>query len=180
MKCTLFLPYYGFNDADSNLDDFYKDSDAYIQALNNYSMTETQMMETKSKQDDVQYAKCECTLYDSDNNEMTVDKLVSYYDSNKLIMLMVELDLDTEEEEFDSELNGWVNEHKRLDMADIMKTLDEGERFAIEPKRDVKLTFNNLANKETYCTLVNTMLFEKIDSVHYVFIVDKIIFTKNF
>lgn len=181
MNCFVFLEYFNYNDNKFNVNEFYNDSNSYIEALNKYaSIDSAELMKTNEKMEnfETQYAKCECILYDSENKPMTVDKFVGYYNSNEMAMFIIELKLDTEDEEFDSELNGWYQEHLNIDKK--APWLNGNDRFNIEPKRDVKVIFNNNANKETYCTLCNTSIIEKIDNEHYVIIVDKVIFTKNF
>lgn len=178
MKCNLYLETYN-DDIDSKFDigNYYKDSDAYIKALNSYAMQETDFMKIDTNNSNKKYTKCSCLLYDDNNEPMTIDKFVGYYNSDSMTMLVIELVMDSLEDEFDSEFNGWFNEHKSLEK--IKKITDE-ERFTLEPKMDVKLTFLNLANKETYCTLSNVSFIDKIDSNKYAILVDKIIFTKTF
>lgn len=178
MKCNIFLPYYNYNDDKFDVKDYFSDSQSYIDALNKYATQDSNFMAFTKKEDEVQYAKCECTLFDEDNEEMTIDKFVGYFNRDNSIMLILELNLENEDEEFDVELNGWVNEHEKLDK--FSSKIKEDERVLLEPKRDIKVVFNNLANKETYCTLVNSMLIDRIDKEHYVLIVDKVVFTKSF
>lgn len=178
MNSTLFLEYYNYNDDKFDVKDYFSDSNSYIEALQKYSTQESNFMNVSEKKNNtIQYAKCDCKLYDENNEDLTIDKLVGFYNTNEMIMLVVELKLDTEDEEFDSELNGWYNEHKELDK---IKNIEEDKRFLLEPKRDIKMIFNNLKNKETYCTLSNTTILEKMDNEHYIIIVDKVIFTKSF
>lgn len=178
MNCTLFLEYYNYNDDKFDVKDFYSNENSYVEMLQKYATSDSGFMDFNKKEDDVQYTKCECKLYDSDNNDMTIEKIVGYYNTTEMIMVIAELDLKTEEDEFDSELNGWVCEHERLEKKSSKLTPDE--RFMLEPKRDIKMIFKNLRNNDTYCTLQNTSILEKIDNEHYVLLVDKIIFTKKF
>lgn len=177
MTCNLFLPYYNYNDDKFDVKDFYNDNNSYIEALKKFSMQETEMMNFNKSEDEIQYSKCECNLYDENNNPLTIDQIVGYYNTSQMIMLVVELNMDTEEEEFDMELNNWFEEHNKLDK---IKNIDEDKRFLLEPKRDVKVIFKNLANKDTYCILTNTMILERLDTTHYAILVDSVVFTKEF
>ena len=177
MKCDLYIPYYGYDDKKFDMNDFYSDSNSYIDALRKYATQDSDEMQYDSSMNETKYAKCKCTLYDEDNNPMTLDKLLGYYGKNELIMMILEIDLSSAEEEFEGELNTWVNDHYRLDSK--FERCDN-DRFLVEPKRDLKIVFKNLKGNDTYCTLANTMMFEKGDAEHYFIIVDKVIFTKSF
>ena len=177
MKCVLYIPYYGYGDDKFDANGFYGDSNSYIEALRKYSMQDSTEMQYEAKDNEVKYTKCNCTLYDENNEPMTIDKFVGYYNTNELIMIGMEFDLSTMEDDFESELNSWYNDHKRLDDE---PNIDEDQRFLVEPKRDLKVVFKNLKDKDTYCTLSNVMMLEKVDNEHYFMIVNKVIFTKKF
>lgn len=177
MEGTIFLQYYNYNDDNFELKDYFKDSQSYIDALQNFATSDTNFMQVNKKEDEVQYAKCQCKIYDENNAPLDIDTFVSYYNTTEMIMFVLELNLDSEDEEFDMELKEWVENHERLDK---VPNLDEDKRFLLEPKRDLKFIFNNKENKETYALLSNTMIIEKLDIQHYVVVVDKVIFTRNF
>lgn len=177
MKCDLYIPYNSYDDNKFDMNYFYSDSNSYIEALRKYAMHDSEEMQYELEKSETKYAKCKCTLYDENNTPMTIDKLLGYYGKNELIMMILEIDLSSAEEEFEGELNGWVNDHYRLDLKFDSSSED---RCLLEPKRDLKVVFKNLKGNDTYCVLSNTMLLEKGDAEHYFIIVDKVIFTKSF
>ena len=177
MEGTIFLQYYNYNDDNFDVGEYFKDSQSYIDALNKFATSDSNFMQVNKNDDNIQYAQCHCKIYDEDNNLLDIDKFVSYYNSNEMVMLVLELELDSADEEFHVELKDWVESHERLDK---IPNLDEDKRFLVEPKRDLKFIFNNKSNKETYALLSNSMLIDRIDLQHYVIIVDKVIFTQTF
>lgn len=177
MKCMMYMPYYGYGEDNSNLENFYSDSNSYVEALRKYAMQDSPEMAYEHKKEDVKYTNSECNLYDSDNQPMTIDEIVGYYGKDEMIMMIAEFNLAAMNEDFESELNSWANDHERLDKE---TNIDQDERMLVEPKRDLKIVFKNLKGNDTYCTLSNAMILEKVDNEHYVLIVNKVIFTKNF
>lgn len=176
MKSTIFLQYYSFEDDKFDVKDYFSKENSYVEALRKYAMSDGDLMSVTDTEKEIKYASCEAVIKDEDGNDMTIDKFVGYYNYNGLIMLLLELDPNNVEEEFDSEFNGWIEEHNRLDKVRV----PEEKRYLLEPKRDIKMIFNNLANKETYCTLVNASIIDKVDNNQYVIIVDNVVFTKTF
>lgn len=177
MNSTIFLGYNSYND-DNNFDvtNYYSSSDDYIKALEKYGSAGSEMAKIERHTSDLSFAKCQCLISDENDKDMSIDDFVSLYNKQGMSMLVLNLNLETEDEEFDMELNGWFMEHEQI----AKLQLNDYDKFLLEPSRSIKVIFNNKANKETYCTLENVRIVDRITQEKYVVLVDKVIFTKSF
>lgn len=178
MNGKLLLEFYDYNkESFKNIDNYYNTTDEYIKALNEFGSTEAKgMMKTETKESDISYTSGVCNLYDNEGNDMSVDKLVNYYNKDTMIMMIFDMDYSSFEEEFEIEFQDWVNGHemllKRNDLPEEMK-------YNVEPKRSFQFVFKNKANENTRALLENVSIIEKLDTAQYAVMVEKVIFIKE-
>lgn len=201
MKVTLYLPYYDYNDGDFDVsNDYYKSNEDYfnamqqnvqqtrgavIDSMSNYmnggSMRDYQTsdgqtyrfgQQTSQNEDKVAYAQCEATLYNEEGKDEKVDEFIEDYVSNDVQLYILNLDLDSSEEDFEQEINLWTTEHNNIQKYSEIK----GDDWILdnEPKRNIKLKFINNANEEKFAELVNCKIMEKQGMNIYVVLAEEI------
>ena len=198
MKVTLYLPYYDYNDGAFDVSNDYYNDEEYIKAVESeynknkdivyYSMldynngssslvqgTDGQTYKfgqnTAQKQEKVAYSSCEGTLYDENGKDDTVDALITHFAKQKPFIEMIEIDGDTGEEEFLTEISLWAREHKSINKYKDYK----GEEWAWvnEPKRNVKVHFVNNANEDLYAILENCKIMDIVDDNSMILYIEK-------
>ena len=199
MEVTLYLPYYDYNDGAFDVNDEYYNENEYIDAIsdeynknkdivynsmldynngsrNVFAGTDGQMYKFGSKvsqnEDKVAYSSCEGVLYNEDGEKDNVDKLIEKFAKQEAFVEMVEFNMDTPEEEFETELSLWTKEHSNINSYKLQK----GEEWAWvnEPKRNVKIAFKNKANEDVYAVLENCKIMDIVDRNMYIVFVEKI------
>ena len=175
MKATLYMPYFGYN-SDFDAEGTYKTENDYVKAMENaYNQTKdviTSFMsdgavknytgldgqtysfgQQESKKDKISYAPCEVTMFDEDGNADNVDNLITHFAKQEMFIDTVILDMTNINEDFQSELSIWVNEHESVNR--------NGAKFGgewcwiHEPMRELRLSFKNKANETVYAKLIN-------------------------
>ena len=171
----LYLPYYDYNDGAFDVNDEYYNENEYIDAIsseynknkdivfnsmldynngsrNVFTSTDGQTYKFGSKasqnEDKVAYSSCEGVLYNEDG------------------------EIDTPEEEFETELSLWTKEHSNINAYKSQ----QGEEWAWvnEPQRNVKIAFKNKANDDVYAVLENCKIMDIVDRNMYIVFVEKI------
>lgn len=201
MKVTLYLPYYDYNDGDFDVsNDYYKSNEDYfnamqqnvqqtrsavIDSMSNYmnggSMRDYQTsdgqtyrfgQQTSQNEDKVAYMQCEATLYNEEGKDEKVDEFIEDYVSNDVQLYILNLDLDSSEEDFEQRLIcGQLNTitSKSILILRVMTGILDNE-----PKRNIKLKFINNANEEKFAELVNCKIMEKQGMNIYVVLAEEI------
>ena len=199
MKVTLYLPYYDYNDSEFDADESYYGEGEYSNAvyddfMRNKDIVESHMNDyrngsrgvftgtdgktykfgtkTQEKDDKVSYSSCEALLYDEDGADETVDGLIQKFAMQKDFIEMIEFDLDTSEEEFETECSIWENEHDGINSYRD-KAGDEWVASK-EPKRNVKMHFKNKANEDIYAVLENCKIMDNSERGTFIVYVEKI------
>lgn len=201
MKVTLSLPYYDYNDGDFDVNnDYYKSNEDYfnaieknvqqtretiIEGMSNYvnggPITEFQGLngqtykfdaKTAQNEEKVAYAQCEAVIYDEEGKAKTVDGFIDDYVSKDIQLYVFRLDLDSCDEEFEQEVNLWVNEHNNIQK--FIKGKGEDWVFENEPKRTIRVKFMNNANEEKFAELINCKIMENQRMDIYVVLVEEI------
>ena len=199
MKVTLYLPYYDYNDSEFDADESYYGEGEYSSAvyddfMRNKDVVESHMNDyrngsrgvftdtdgktykfctkTQEKDDKVSYSSCEASLYDEDGADETVDGLIQKFAMQKDFIEMIEFDLDTSEEEFETECSIWENEHDGINSYRD-KAGDEWVASK-EPKRNVKMHFKNKANEDIYAVLENCKIMDNSERGTFIVYVEKI------
>ena len=199
MKVTLYLPYYDYNDDVFNVNDKYYGDGEYANAIadefnKNKDIVYNSMLDynngarnafvgsdgqtyklgqkTSQNEDKVAYASCEGVIYNEDGETDNVDLLIGHFAKQESFVEMVEFDMDTPEEEFETELSLWTKEHTSINKYKPLR----GEEWAWgnEPKRNVKISFKNKANETIYAVLEDCKIMDIVDRNMYILFVDKI------
>ena len=63
---------------------------------------------TPQMEEKYSYTKCDCTIFNENGQDESVDDIISKLVSQEPIVYMVELDRDTSDEEFEEELNKYA------------------------------------------------------------------------
>lgn len=199
MKVNFFLPYYDYNDGAFDVSNDYYSNDEYSKMVaeeyeKNKDVVYNSMMDVKNGQgslvkgmdgqtykfgqktsqseDKVAYSSCEGELLDVNGGDETIDGFISKFAAQKQFLEIVEFDLDTSEEEFETELSLWIREHKTINK--YGEKLGDDWVLAKEPKRNLKLHFKNNANEDIYAILVDCRIMEVINNTSFVLFVEKI------
>lgn len=204
MEVTLYLPYYDYNDGAFDVNDDYYDEDEYINAVSseynkNKDIVYNSVMDAKNgvgsllqggdgqtykfgqktsqSEDKVAYSKCNGTLYDIGGSKDTVDGFIEKFAAQKQFLEIVEFDLDTVEEEFETEISLWVKEHNNINS--YADKLGEDWVLAKEPKRNIKLHFKNNANEDIFAVLEDCKIMDIIEDNSFILFVERITLIDN-
>lgn len=199
MEATLYLPYYDYNDGAFDVSNDYYGSEEYSQkALEDYNQNKdivyNSMMDfkngsqnvfmgtdgqtykfgqkTSQNEEKVAYSSCNCTLYNGDGQEETVDELITHFAKQESFVAIFELDMDTSEEEFETELSLWSKEHSNIN--EYKEKSGEEWAWVNEPKRNVKMKFINNGNETIYAILENCKIMDRMEYNMFVVYVEKI------
>lgn len=204
MKVTLFLPYYDYNDGNFDVSNDYYGEDEYSNAISkNFNESKDIVynsvlaakngtgslvqgsdghtykfgQKTSQSEDKVAFSKCEGILSDISGEEDTVDSIISKFASQKQFLEIIDFDLDTSEEEFETELSLWTREHNSINK--YKDQLGEDWVLAKEPKRNLKIHFKNKANQDTYAIFEDCRIMDIMDKTSFVLFVEKISLVDN-
>ena len=199
MKVTLYLPYYDYNDSEFDADESYYGEGEYSSAMyddfmKNKDIVDSHMNDYRNgsrgvftgtdgkvykfgtkaqeKEDKVAYSSCEAQLYDEDGADESVDGIIQKFAMQKDFIEMLELDMDTSEEDFETEYSIWSKEHKNIDSYRD-KAGDEWVASK-EPKRNVKMHFKNKADEDVYALLENCKIMDDLGGGTLIVYVEKI------
>lgn len=204
MKVTLYLPYYDYNDGNFDVSNDYYSEDEYSNAMSkNFNESKDIVynsvlaakngtgslvqgsdghtykfgQKTSQSEDKVAFSKCEGILSDISGEEDTVDSIISKFASQKQFLEIIDFDLDTSEEEFETELSLWTREHNSINK--YKDQLGEDWVLAKEPKRNLKVHFKNKANQDTYAIFEDCRIMDIMDKTSFVLFVEKISLVEN-
>ena len=204
MKVTLFLPYYDYNDGNFDVSNDYYSEDEYSNAISkNFNESKDIVynsvlaakngtgslvqgsdghtykfgQKTSRSEDKVAFSKCEGILSDISGEEDTVDSIIPKFASQKQFLEIIDFDLDTSEEEFETELSLWTREHNSINK--YKDQLGEDWVLAKEPKRNLKIHFKNKANQDTYAIFEDCRIMDIMDKTSFVLFVEKISLVDN-
>ena len=204
MEVTLYLPYYDYNDGNFDVSNDYYSEDEYSNAMSkNFNESKDIVynsvlaakngtgslvqgsdghtykfgQKTSQSEDKVAFSKCEGILSDISGEEDTVDSIISKFASQKQFLEIIDFDLDTSEEEFETELSLWTREHNSINK--YKDKLGEDWVLAKEPKRNLKVHFKNKANQDTYAIFEDCRIMDIMDKTSFVLFVEKISLVDN-
>ena len=199
MEVTLYLPYYDYNDdaftasdeyygegeyANAMADDYNRNKDIVYNAalgMSNghrgvFSGTDGQTykfgQKTSQSEDKVSYSTCKAMLYNEDGDDETVDGIITKFAKQESFIEMADFDLDTVEEEFESEMNVWSREHTKINS--YIGRAGEAWVASKEPKRDLKMSFKNEAGEMTYAVLHNCKIMDNSERDSWVLYIEEI------
>lgn len=204
MEVTLYLPYYDYNDGNFDVSNDYYSEDEYSNAMSkNFNESKDIVynsvlaakngtgslvqgsdghtykfgQKTSQSEDKVAFSKCEGILSDISGEEDTVDSIISKFASQKQFLEIIDFDLDTSEEEFETELSLWTREHNSIN--EYKDQLGDDWVLAKEPKRNLKVHFKNKANQDTYAIFEDCRIMDIMDKTSFVLFVEKISLVDN-
>jgi hypothetical protein len=199
MELTLYLPYYEYNDKSFDVSGDYYKSDEYINKIKEEDTKnkdlvyksilnlkegsqsvfmgrdgQTYKFAEKASQNEekVAYSSCNGIVYSDDGNDLNVDGLITNFVGQKPFVCLLELDMDSFEEEFESELYLWLKEHKNIQRYN--EKFDEEWVWKNEPKRNIKIRFLNNANETIYGMLENCKIMDIIESNMFIIYVERL------
>jgi hypothetical protein len=199
MEVTLYLPYYDYNDGAFDVDTNYYDEEEYIKEVSNeYNKNKdvvfNSVMDAKNgsgsllmgtdgqtykfgaqsqqSEDKVAYSSCNGTLYDDKGNDETVDGIITHFAKQKPFLEMIEFDMDSSEEEFETEVSLWMKEHNGINQYKDFK--GEEWTWVNEPKRNLKMHFKNNANEDIYAILENCKIMDILEDGTLIVFIEKI------
>lgn len=199
MEGKVYLQYIAYDDNLFSVgEDYYKDENEYINAItedydrNKDIVTNSvlDMMEgsgrlysgvdgntyafgqkTPQKEEKYSYAKCDCTVFNEDGEDESVDSMISRLVSQQSTVYMFELDRDTSEEEFEEELRMWVNDHNGINQYKAFK--GEEWAWANEPARNVKVSFKNKRNETVNIMLIDCRILDIVGNSSYILYIER-------
>jgi hypothetical protein len=199
MEVTLYLPYYDYNDDAFNAsEDYYSDGE-YANAIaddynRNKDIVYNSMVDfkegrggvfsgadgqtykfgqkTSQNEEKVAYSSCNATLYDEEGEDDTVDGLITKFAKQESFIEMVEFDLDSVEEEFESEMNMWSREHTKINS--YLGKVGEAWVASKEPKRNLKMHLKNNAGEDVYALLENCKIMDNSERDNWILYVERI------
>jgi hypothetical protein len=204
MEVTLYLPYYDYNDGAFDVNNDYYNEEDYINAVSNeYNKNKDIVFnsmlnakngsgslvqgsdgqtykfgqQTAQSEEKVAFSKCEGTLLDVDGEDETVDKFIEKFARQEQFLEIVEFNLDTVEEEFETEVSLWVKEHNNINQ--YVEKLGEDWVLAKEPNRNIKVQFKNNANQDVYAVLEDCKIMDIVDDNMFAIFVERITLIDN-
>ena len=200
MEVELYLPYYDYNDSAFDVsDDYYKNEGDYAKMIEqeynkNKDIVYNSMLDAKNgstslvqgsdgqmykfgqktsqNEEKVAYSKCEGVLSSIDGSDETIDGFIEKFASQKQFLEIVNFDLDTIEEEFETEITLWVREHNSINK--YGEKLGDDWVLAKEPKRNLKVHFKNKSNEDIYAVLEDCKIMDIIDNSSFILFVERI------
>lgn len=132
---------------------------------------------SKNETEDIyKYAECECIMLDINKNDMTIENLIKYFQAEETFAAFLEMNPDTMDEEFETEIRLWKNTHEKINGYKL--ATDEWKAFH-EPTRNIKMSLDFENGSVSYADLKNCRIFEVYNSYIFVVVVEKINFIKN-
>ena len=204
MEVTLYLPYYDYNDGAFDVNNDYYNEEDYINAVSseynkNKDIVFNSMLDAKNgsgslvqgsdgqtykfgqqtaqSEEKVAFSKCEGILLDVDGEDETVDKFIEKFARQEQFLEIIEFNLDTVEEEFETEVSLWVKEHNNINQ--YADKLGEEWVLAKEPKRNIKVQFKNNANQDVYAVLEDCKIMDIVDDNMFAIFVERITLIDN-
>ena len=204
MEVMLYLPYYDYNDGAFDVNNDYYNEEDYINAVSNEynknkdivfnSMLDAKNgsgslvqgsdgqtykfgQQTAQSEEKVAFSKCEGVLWDIGGSKDTVDGFIDKFAKQEQFLEIVEFNLDTVEEEFETEVSLWVKEHNNINQ--YADKLGEEWVLAKEPKRNIKVQFKNNANQDIYAVLEDCKIMDIIEDNSFILYVERITLIDN-
>lgn len=199
MELTLYLPYYDYSDSSFDVNNDYYSSDEYAKKMKaeyekNKDIVYNSMLDFKNgsqnvflgrdgqtykfgakpsqNEDKVAYSSCEGTLYNAEGKDCSVDELITHFARQESFMCVFEMNMDTSEEEFETELSLWNSEHGKINK--YKERSGEEWAWVNEPKRNIKVKFTNNGDETVYANFENCKIVDRSDYNIFVIYVEKV------
>ena len=194
MKIKLYLQLENFDDGDFDVrNDYYSSDEAFFDAMDaenkKYSnvaynavsnlgnlvgkrTAKFNSLKTSSKNAKQNNYMAEAILYDEDNNDETVDRLITDCVSQDVVVSIIKFNREAMDEEFEEDLNFWIDEHTNINQ--YKDKLGEDKVWENEPVRSFKAEFINNAGETKYVLFENCKLLDKEGDDEYSVLSEKI------
>ena len=107
---------------------------------------------------------------------MAIDELINYFQSQEQFIVITEMNPNTMDEEFETDIRMWKNTHENINKYN--KATDEW-KLLHEPVRNIKLTIENDNGTKTYGELINCKIADVINNYIFAILIEKINFNKQ-
>ena len=199
MEVKFYLPYYDYNDGAFDVSNDYYGENEYSKLMTeeyekSKDIVYNSVMEARNgsrtllegqdgqtykfgektyeNEQKVAYSSCDGSLITIDGEDESVDGFIEKFASQKQFLEMIELNLDSSEEEFETELSLWIKEH--INIVKYGEKLGDEWVLSKEPKRNLRVVFVNKSNETIYAILEDCMIMEIVDNKSFIVIVKKI------
>ena len=189
MRAKILIPYYDYDNINFDVNDNYYKGNEYEDTLissnnrdkdiiNDYILSNNKVhkdstsikffsIKNKANDENLLYTSCYCDVcneYDMKSMSLEDFKMFENVDNN---ILIVKFDFNTIEEEFETDLKMWLDEHNKINSYD----LDDEWKFKNEPFKDLVLEVDNLKYNLENCKILDSyedkfiIFIEKIKNV---------------
>ena len=193
MRAKLYMPYNTYDDGDFD-SDVKMSNDEYFDMMREDEMRNRNVAfdyvngrRYNRKQGDaswnagvvhnegkVRLISADCVIHDDEDKDKTVDALVTECVSQDVGLSVIHLDMDNIDEEFEQEVNMWVDEHNNINQ--YKDKMGEEWVFRNEPVKNIFVEYVNNAGETKYAEIVNSRILEKMNIATYAILYDKITF----
>ena len=136
-----------------------------------YKFTQKDSQSYGKVEDKVSYSSCESVIYDSEGDDLTVDMLITHFARQESFICILRLDMDSAEEEFETEMSLWGKEHRNIN--EYKDKISDEWVWVNEPKRNIKMKFINNGNETLYGVLENCKMIDRAEYCTFVIYVEK-------
>jgi len=195
MEVTIKIVLENFNDGDFDTNnDYYKSNDDFFDAVKrNVDMNSNVAYEVMSNQgssmgrrtasfgtDGYKPSKnarnsiytCKATLLDEDENDETVDSLVTKSLTDDVVVSIIQYNTDSMDEEFEEDLKLWISDHHSINQ--YKDKLGDDAVWENEPKRTFIVSFPNKSGEEVNVQYENCRIVSEFEGVKYAVLAENV------
>lgn len=132
---------------------------------------------TSQNEDKVAYSQCNCEIYDMDGSSKTIDSIVSDIVKGESFVFACSLDIESIDEEFETDFLVWTREHSNVNK--LMPSKGEEWVLRNEPTRDLILSFINKSSDEVRVNMNGCKIVDIIGDNTFVMFVESAEFIKE-
>lgn len=112
-------------------------------------------------------------IFNGNGSEITIDELISYYQSRSPFVLIVDMYRMSENPDLETDMKSWLRECVRIKNNPSFSDI---EKIQYSSKKNMKIKFDDAKSQ---AILQNCKMMDYKNNHKFVFIVEKIIFTTN-
>lgn len=136
-------------------------------AINNEGPKE----KTNFKQQQTYFTETKAIIRNMNNQEISIDELLEYHTTQEPFIIDIQLPIYEKNEDLEPEVKAWIRETIRIN-----REIDEAEdRLRGFSKRDFRIEF---PNSKSSALLKDTKMVDIVNNHTFMFLVDRIIFSK--
>lgn len=194
MKAVLHIPYsYGdpnegfqYNDRDISLkeytqmvlEDYNEHKDGILSTFamsfgDNMARNNFTKEKYKYKQQDYYFDDTEVNLYDKNKNDIKIDELISYFQTEKPFIIIINMYKIGQNEDLETDIKNWAGESIKINKSNKLTKIEKLKGLS---KKDLKITFTN---EKSNAILKNCKMIDYINNRTFAFLVEKIEFYVN-